>query len=101
MPGAEFVRRFLLHILPRGLRKIRHYGLYAPANIAGRLAVARTLVGEAIPDQDGDGTSVESEVHELEACPACGEHALRRCHTSAQFVAALLAFRTVRSRGPP
>lgn len=45
----ELIRRFLLHVLPKGFRKIRHYGLFAPANVAGRLATAQRLAGE----QDG------------------------------------------------
>jgi hypothetical protein len=32
LTGLEFVRRLLMHVLPSGLRKVRHYGLYAPAN---------------------------------------------------------------------
>ena len=41
----DFIRRFLLHALPSGFRKIRHYGLYAPANVNGRLELARSLTG--------------------------------------------------------
>ncbi len=37
LDGAEFVRRFLLHVLPRGFRKVRHYGLYAPRNLSTTL----------------------------------------------------------------
>jgi hypothetical protein len=37
----EFIRRFLLHVLPSGFVKIRHYGLLAPANVGTRLALAR------------------------------------------------------------
>lgn len=40
----EFIRRFLLHILPRGFVKIRHFGLLAPANVNGKLALARRLL---------------------------------------------------------
>lgn len=39
----EFIRRFLLHILPTGFRKIRHYGLYASKDKSQRLAVCRRL----------------------------------------------------------
>ena len=41
---VEFMRRFLLHVLPHGFRKIRHYGLYAPSNVKGRLQQAREIV---------------------------------------------------------
>ena len=50
----EFIRRFLLHVLPRGFVKIRHFGLLAPGNVDGRLAVARRLL-EPQPDH---GTSL-------------------------------------------
>ena len=43
--GAEFVRRFAMHILPKGLRKVRYFGLYAPSNAHRRLAQARRLLG--------------------------------------------------------
>src|SRR5438309_10543390 len=36
LPPVEFLRRFLLHVLPDGLHKIRHYGLYSGAHAAGR-----------------------------------------------------------------
>jgi hypothetical protein len=37
--GTEFVRRFLLHVLPPGFKRIRHYGLLASNHKAGRLAL--------------------------------------------------------------
>jgi hypothetical protein len=40
----EFVRRFLLHVLPPGFTKIRHFGLYAAGNVHGRLETARALL---------------------------------------------------------
>jgi len=43
----EFIRRFLLHVLPRGFVKIRHFGLLAPANVNTKLAVARRLLTPA------------------------------------------------------
>jgi hypothetical protein len=41
----EFIRRFLLHVLPRGFHKIRHYGLLASGNVKTKLALARRLLG--------------------------------------------------------
>jgi hypothetical protein len=40
----EFIRRFLLHVLPSGFVKIRHYGLWASGNVSTRLAAARSLL---------------------------------------------------------
>lgn len=42
----EFIRRFLLHVLPRGFVKIRHFGLYAAGNVHSKLATARTSIEE-------------------------------------------------------
>ena len=42
----EFIRRFLLHILPKDFVKIRHYGLLAPANVNTKLVTARRLIEE-------------------------------------------------------
>ena len=42
--GAEFLRRFLLHVLPRGFVRLRHYGLHAPSNLATKLAKAKALL---------------------------------------------------------
>lgn len=41
----EFIRRFLLHTLPKGFRKIRHFGLLAPSCVSTRLATAQALAG--------------------------------------------------------
>jgi hypothetical protein len=45
----EFIRRFLLHVLPKGFRKVRHYGLYAPGN-----ATRLDAVGNDMIDRLGD-----------------------------------------------
>jgi hypothetical protein len=42
----EFLRRFLLHVLPDGFTKIRHYGLFAPGKMADKLALARRRLAE-------------------------------------------------------
>ena len=49
IPPVEFLRRFLLHVLPPGFHKIRHYGLYAGAHVAGALATTRTLLAATRP----------------------------------------------------
>jgi Putative transposase len=43
----EFIRRFLMHVLPRGFHRIRHHGLFANANRAANIAKARELL--AVP----------------------------------------------------
>ena len=41
---AEFIRRFLLHVLPNGFHRIRHYGLLANGHRADQLALCRSLL---------------------------------------------------------
>lgn len=43
LPGVEFTRRFLMHLLPKGFVKIRHYGLLASRNKKTKLALCRKL----------------------------------------------------------
>ena len=45
LPGEEFIRRFMLHVLPKGIKRIRHYGLLASACKTARLAQARQTLG--------------------------------------------------------
>src|SRR6202162_2156812 len=47
LPTHEFIRRFLMHVLPRGFHRIRHYGLLASGNRAANIAQARELL--AVP----------------------------------------------------
>ena len=46
---AEFIRRFLIHVLPKGFHRIRHYGLFANGNRAENIAKARELLAVAPP----------------------------------------------------
>jgi hypothetical protein len=49
LPTHEFIRRFLTHVLPKGLHRIRHYGLFANGNRAANIARARELL--AVPSR--------------------------------------------------
>jgi hypothetical protein len=75
LEADEFIRRFLIHVLPGGFHRIRHYGLFANANRAGNIALARRLLG--VPDpapssSESDGTEHHHEDDEWNACPCCG-----------------------------
>ena len=50
LPAAGFIERFLLHVLPSGCKRIRHYGLLAPAAKATKLALARQALSVPAPD---------------------------------------------------
>ena len=50
VPAQTFIERFLLHVLPKGFKRIRHYGLLAPAGKAAKLAQARAALLAQAPD---------------------------------------------------
>jgi hypothetical protein len=75
LDADEFIRRFLIHVLPDGFHRIRHYGLFANANRAGNIALARRLLGVPDPSpssRDSDGTENPHEDSEWNLCPCCG-----------------------------
>ena len=71
----EFIRRFLLHVLPTGFHRIRHYGLLASANRAESIATARALLDVAPPaagpHQQSDIAPDAPRVLRC-PCPRCG-----------------------------
>ncbi|AJP74287.1 IS91 family transposase [Sphingomonas hengshuiensis] len=64
----EFIRRFLLHALPRGFHRIRHYGLLASGTRKGNLERARALLNVAPPTDD----AMEEPPDVRPPCPCCG-----------------------------
>jgi hypothetical protein len=71
-PG-EFMRRFLLHVLPAGFHRIRHYGLLANCSRTVCLAVARQLLDE--PPREPAATDVNHDGQPTYVCAHCG-HAM-------------------------
>ena len=77
---AEFIRRFLLHVLPAGLHRIRHYGLFANTTRRDNLVRARELLmsenTEAPMDAAANnGDSADSDHRDASityVCPDCG-----------------------------
>jgi Putative transposase/Transposase zinc-binding domain len=67
----EFIRRFLLHVLPRGFHRIRHYGLLAGATRKANLERARELLAVAPPPHD-DMPAEPADTRP--PCPCCGGH---------------------------
>ena len=47
LAAGEFMRRFLLHVLPDGFHRIRHYGLFANGHRADKIKLCRQLLGAA------------------------------------------------------
>jgi hypothetical protein len=69
----EFIRRFLIHVLPDGFHRIRHYGLLAGAGRKDTLAEVRDLLGAQAP-ADADATDIDPAppLSLREPCPECG-----------------------------
>ena len=71
----EFIRRFLIHVLPKGVHRIRHYGLFANGNRAANIARARELLAAPAPSEPPE-TSEAAPVNESRVlprpCPCCG-----------------------------
>jgi hypothetical protein len=67
----EFIRRFLLHVLPRGLHRIRHYGLLAGSSRKAALTLARELL-DVTPEPEEH--SADNPVDQRPPCPCCGGH---------------------------
>ena len=76
LTADEFIRRFLIHVLPKGFHRIRHFGLFATASPTDNIARARELL--AVPKaqpQPGDADAAEREPSAPPAaCPCCGGH---------------------------
>jgi putative transposase len=78
LKAVEFIRRFLLHVLPPGFVRIRHYGFLANRSCRDKLALCRALLGSATspesvtaqpgaePETAGEGQTKSN------VCPSCG-----------------------------
>ena len=72
---GEFIRRFLIHVLPDGFHRIRHYGLFANGGRADNIARARQLLNapvRTVEPADADGTSDAEPQTLSHPCPCCG-----------------------------
>jgi Putative transposase/Transposase zinc-binding domain len=71
LSADEFIRRFLLHVLPRGFHRIRHYGLLASSARKASLTRVRELLAAAPPPDDD---APEEPLDVRPPCPCCGGH---------------------------
>jgi hypothetical protein len=69
LEATEFIRRFLLHILPSGFVRIRQFGFLANRARKKKLALCRALLGA--PPAPEKAAVIEREHHEGKLCPAC------------------------------
>ena len=68
----EFIRRFLIHVLPGGFHRIRHYGLLASATRKTNIAKIRTLLEVEQPEQEPQQSAEVIPLTLREPCPCCG-----------------------------
>jgi Putative transposase len=77
LASDEFIRRFLLHILPKGFHRIRHYGLLASTGCRANIARARQLIAAPLPSIDppaehGMADTAAAATDHRPICPCCG-----------------------------
>lgn len=85
LTAVQFLRRFLLHVLPSGFTRIRHYGLYAGCNVKTKLAVAHKLLDPergAPPPKQNDSRPwwqrfLDNTGIDVMCCPNCGGRLIR------------------------
>ncbi len=68
----EFIRRFLIHVLPNGFHRIRHYGLLASATRKANIAKVRVLLGAEVVEHEDPSTAEIIPLTLQEPCPNCG-----------------------------
>jgi hypothetical protein len=71
----EFIRRFLIHVLPHGFHRIRHYGLFANGSRAENIARLRELLSAPIPQSQAGDTDARDGAEPptlSHPCPCCG-----------------------------
>jgi hypothetical protein len=85
LAAGEFIRRFLLHTIPPGFQRIRHYGLLASRNKRTILNQCRQLLGVAhsdlLPTRNDIAGSLPELVQQLLRCPVCGIGQMQRIET--------------------
>ena len=77
LQAAEFIRRFLIHVLPKGQHRIRHYGFFGNGNRAANIALIRNLLRAKAPDGDPNKVDQDEDADEQHRvlalpCPCCG-----------------------------
>jgi hypothetical protein len=75
LPTHEFIRRFLIHVLPKRFHRIRYYGLFANDNRAANVARARNLLAVPSPSKEPEtpeATTADEPRVLPRPCPCCG-----------------------------
>ena len=94
LSSQEFMRRFLLHVLPRGFHRIRHYGLLAHARRKANLATARALLHAPAPHVRADPDTAQTRHRSARPTFLCR-------HCGAPMLIIQIFARAQQIRGPP
>lgn len=79
LEADEFIRRFLLHAIPAGFQRIRHYGLYANRNRAANLKLCRELLqAPQLSPINSPGKAKEEILEAASRCPSCKQGKMLR-----------------------
>lgn len=86
LEGVEFIRRFLMHVLPKGFVKIRHYGLLANRNKKTKLKLCRKLTCSPTYKPKFEGLKTIEILcilmgRDVTVCPVCGEGKMRAVYS--------------------
>ena len=79
LDAFEFIRRFLLHVLPDGFMKVRHYGLLSNRNSKTKLELCKALLGVCVQEDDSNEKETWEDLFlrltgiDLRICPICGK----------------------------
>jgi hypothetical protein len=72
LASNEFIRRFLIHVLPHGFHRIRHYGLFASSKRVENIARARQLLTVPKPQSENAAADSNEPQKPSHPCPCCG-----------------------------
>jgi len=80
LPAEEFIRRFLLHVLPSGFMRIRHYGFLSNRTRIQKLEIIRTLLTQTPAADEPPSATTQASVPFDCLCPKCKRGRLRVCY---------------------
>jgi hypothetical protein len=98
LPAADFIARFLQHVLPRGFTKVRHYGVYSPTRAAD-LERARELINVARRNAEASTPSTSDGAQPIALLPVAVERPCQSC--AGGHLRVVETIPRMSSRGPP
>lgn len=105
LDADEFIRRFLLHVLPKGFTRVRHYGLLANCHRADKLARCRELLAQPEPEpfepESTQATMLRLTGVDITVCGQCGHGPLRQIAIPKAKASPGTAWQAPRPRPPP